>query len=151
MDKMYTLDDINSQTIVKIAQHFIDSDLSLRKFCEAYGKFSYITLREKFLTFLPLVNKEIALVVQEKLEMKRPKKIEEDLKAQERIAKAISLLLDQDMTVLQIALELNSTEMTIYRDLTVRINQLPISNEIKKEVLSHLREHSLNNLISKGR
>ena len=93
MEKMYTLDDINSQTIVKIAQHFIDSDLSLRKFCEAYANFSYITLREKFLTVLPLVNKEVALVVQEKLEMKRPKKIEEDLKAQERIAKAISLLI----------------------------------------------------------
>ena len=151
MDKMYSLDDINSQAIVRVAKHFLESDLSLRKFCAAYGNFSYITLREKFLTVLPFVNKEVALQVQERLEKKRPKKVEEDMEARERVAKAISLLLDQDMTVSQIALELNSTEMTIYRDLTVRINQLPISNEIKKEVLMHLREHSLNNLISKGR
>ena len=52
MDKMYTLDDINSQAIVKIAKHFLESGLSLRKFCDAYGSFSYITLREKFLTVL---------------------------------------------------------------------------------------------------
>ena len=151
MVKMYTLDDINSQAIVKIAKHFLESGLSLRKFCDAYGSFSYITLREKFLTVLPFVNKEVALLVQEKLEKKRPKKVEEDKEAQERVLKAISLLLEQDMTISQIALELNSTEMTIYRDLTVRLKQLPISNEIKKEVLMRLREHSLNNLIPKGR
>ena len=52
----------------------------------------------------------------------------------------------------EIADILHSTEMTIYRDLTRRINDLDdISMETKKAVCLKLKEHRMNNIGFKGR
>ena len=62
------------------------------------------------------------------------------------------MLLEEDLTVVEIAEALNSTEMTIYRDLTVRLMQIEdIDIDLKKQVLERLQEHSRANLVKKGR
>ena len=151
MEKLYNIDDANTSKIEQIASHFLASNLSLRKFCEMYCLFSHVTLREKFLDVLPFVNKDTYMKVMDKLERKRAKNVKEDYEAKLRVLTAIKLLLEQDLTVPQIANALNSTEMTIYRDLTRRIDLIEeITPDIKKEVLLRLKDHRYFNL-RKGR
>ena len=150
--KTYTVEQANSDDIIKIAEHFLDSNLSLRLFTEAYCHFSYITLRDKFLKILPNYNLSLYKKIVEKLQTKKTKNINSDSEGIKRVLKAVVMLLEEDLTVVEIADALNSTEMTIYRDLTVRLMQIEdIDINLKKQVLEKLQEHSRANLVKKGR
>ena len=150
--KRYTIEQANSDDIIKIANHFVDSDLSLRVFANNYCHFSYITLRDKFLKILPDYNWSLYEQITRKLQNKKTRNINDDLEGMKRVFKAVALLLNEDLTVLEIAEILNSTEMTIYRDLTVRLMQIEdLDINIKKQVLERLQEHSKKNLAKKGR
>lgn len=151
MDKMYNIDDANTCKIKEIAELFLNSSLSLRGFSDLYCSFSHVTLREKFLNVLPFVDKEIYNAVREKLESKRAKKITEDNEAKIRTLTAIKMLLERNLTVGEIAAELNTTEMTIYRDLTRRIDLIEeVNPNLKRQILLRLRDHKNFNL-TKGR
>lgn len=78
---MYTIDDANGNAIADIALHFLETNLSLRKFTEQYCEFSYVTLRDKFLNKLPYVNNELGILVSETLNKRNSKHIEEDKEA----------------------------------------------------------------------
>lgn len=147
----YTINDANGLNIVKIALHFVESNLSLRKFANEYCGFSYVTLREKLLDNLPLINEEVGLLVSAVLSKRTARNIIDDEEGKIRVLKAANYLLEQDLTVEEIANVLESTVMTIYRDLTVRLQRLPtVDVTFKKAVLLKLREHSLENLVTKG-
>ena len=152
MEQKYNIDDASSGKIIDIANHFLASNLSLRAFAKEYCDFSYVTLRKKLLMLLPTINSLISKQVKEKLDESRAKNIHEDHLAKIRTLSAIDLLLKDDLTISEIAKYLNSTEMTIYRDLTRRAFLLEeISKETQKEILLRLRDHSSYNLINKGR
>ena len=151
-EKKYTLDDINSANIINIAEHFIDSDFSLRVFAQEYCEFSYWTLRDKFLHVLPFIEKSLYEQVVNCLQERKAKNIKEDALARLRTLSSIDLLLKKDFTVAQIAQELNTTPMIIYRDLTKRAMSLDeISEETKAQILNKLQDHSRYNLVNKGR
>ena len=150
--KIYTIEQANSEDLIIIAKHFLDSDLSLRSFANLYCHFSYITLRDKFLKILPNFNYFLYKKIVEKLQTKKTKNINSDSEGIKRVLKAVVMLLEEDLTVVEIADALNSTEMTIYRDLTVRLMQIEdIDINLKKQVLERLQEHSRANLAKKGR
>ena len=150
--KIYTIEQANSEDLIIIAKHFLDSDLSLRSFANLYCHFSYITLRDKFLKILPDFNYFLYKKIVEKLQTKKTKNINSDSEGIKRVLKAAVMLLEEDLTVVEIADALNSTEMTIYRDLTVRLMQIEdIDINLKKQVLEKLQEHSRANLVKKGR
>lgn len=151
MDKMYNIDDANSCKIKEIAEFFLESGLSLRSFCNLYCLFSHVTLREKFLNVLPFVDKEMAEKVKEKLESKRAKNINDDYEAKIRTLSAIKMLMERNLTVKEIAEELNTTEMIIYRDLTKRaLIMEEIDSNLKRQILLRLQDHKNYNL-TKGR
>lgn len=150
--KKYSINDANSAAIAYIASHFLESDLSLRAFCDQYCDFSHVTLRDKFNNVLNSVNETLYLLVMQRLEAKKAKSIHKDIEAQKRVKEAVYLLVAHNLTVEEIADILHSTEMTIYRDLTRRINDLDdISMETKKAVCLKLKEHRMNNIGFKGR
>lgn len=150
--KIYSIEEANSDDIIKIAEHFLTSDLSLRSFASLYCHFSYITLRDKFLKILPMYSKDLYEKVKGKLQSKNTKNINEDIESIQRVIAAVTLLLEDNLTVSQIAERLNSTEMTIYRDLTVRLMQIEnLDVNLKKQVLERLQDHSRANLVKKGR
>ena len=152
MDRKYNIDDASSGKIVDIASHFLASNLSLRAFAKEYCDFSHVTLRKKFLTTLPTINDLLSKQIKAKLDESRAKNIHEDHLAKIRTLSAIDLLLKEDLTIPEIAEYLNSTEMTIYRDLTRRAPMMEeISPELQKEILLRLQDHSRYNLINKGR
>lgn len=149
--KIYPIEEANSDDIIKIAEYFLVSGLSLRSFANLYCHFS-ITLRDKFLKVLPIYNKDLYEKVKAKLQSKNTRNINEDIEAIQRVITATTLLLEDNLTVSQIAQQLNSTEMTTYRDLTVRLMQMEgVSTDLKKEVLKRLKDHSRANLDKKGR
>ena len=151
MDKMYNIDDANSCKIKEIAEFFLESWLSLWNFCNLYCLFSHVTLREKFLNVLPFVDKEMAEKVKEKLESKRAKNINDDYEAKIRTLSAIKMLMERNLTVKEIAEELNTTEMIIYRDLTKRaLIMEEIDSNLKRQILLRLQDHKNYNL-TKGR
>ena len=151
MDKMYNIDDANSCKIKEIAEFFLESWLSLWNFCNLYCLFSHVTLLEKFLNVLPFVDKEMAEKVKEKLESKRAKNINDDYEAKIRTLSAIKMLMERNLTVKEIAEELNTTEMIIYRDLTKRaLIMEEIDSNLKRQILLRLQDHKNYNL-TKGR
>ena len=153
MEKLYTLDDANSPNIKIIAYHFLTSGLSLRLFAKKYCDFSYVTLRTKLLSSSIIATNDLILKqIKEKLAQYKAKNIDEDDIARQRTLRAIELLLKENLTIIEIAEILNSSEMTIYRDLTKRAFLLSeIDVKTKREILFKLKEHSKNNLSKKGR
>ncbi len=151
--KKYTIDDANSLTIITITNHFLASNLSLRSFAKEYCDFSHVTLRHKLLKISKFTNDmQTKKKIKDKLENFRSKKISDHEETKKRVLKAVALLLEEDLTVDQIAQVLHSTQMTIYRDLTNRLFLLDeVNYEIKKEVLLKLKEHSRSNLKKEGR
>lgn len=148
----YTIEEANTVSIAKIALHFLESGMSLRNFASNYCEFSHVTLRNKFYTILSSTNKELYNHILEKLESKRGKSIEENSEARLRTLYAIKYLLEEDLTISEIAQRLNSTEFTIYRDLTQRAMQLDeIGKETKKEILMKLQDHKRYNLLNQRR
>lgn len=151
MKESYSIDDINSSSIVFIANHFLESGLSLRAFANQFCEFSHVTLREKFLRVLPNIKNDLYFDVCECLKNNRTKNINDDKIAQIRVLKAVDLFLNKNMFIHEVAEELNTTVMVIYRDLTRRLMEMDnVSSDIKKQVLVRLEEHSLQNLIVKG-
>ena len=152
MDRKYNIDDASSGKILEIANHFLARNLSLITFAKEYCDFSHVTLRKKLLTVLPTINVLVSKQIKEKLDESRAKNIDEDPLARIRTLSAIDLLLKEDLTIPKIAEYLNSTEMTIYRDLTKRAPMMEeISPELQKEILLRLQDHSRYNLVNKGR
>ena len=78
------------------------------------------------------------------LENNKPKTID-DIKVKTRVLNALKLLL-ADYTIDQIASTLNSTNDTIYRDLTDRLPRIETNKEVLATVSSILKRHSMENL-----
>ncbi len=145
--KKYRVADINENNIVEIATHFLESGLSLRAFASTFCTFSHVTLRSKFYKTLPIVNQSLYEQIKEKLEQNRAKSIDEDPEVRLRTLLAIKYLLEEDLTITEIAERLNSTEFTIYRDLTTRMMNLEeLNSETKRQILLKLQDHKRYNL-----
>lgn len=145
--KKYRVAEINENNIVEIATHFLESGLSLRAFASTFCTFSHVTLRSKFYKTLPIVNQPLYEQIKEKLEQNRAKSIDEDPEVRLRTLLAIKYLLEEDLTITEIAERLNSTEFTIYRDLTTRMMNLEeLNSETKRQILLKLQDHKRYNL-----
>ena len=133
------------KSLLNQAYDYLSEGASYRKVAPKYG-ISHVTLRDRFLKYLKNTDPIIAQLVFEKSDERKEKSID-DPKVRERVAKAFTLMLVEDLTITQIADKLGSTPFTIYRDLLVRLPKLKnISEQDFKRLKEKLTEHSLNNL-----
>lgn len=143
MKENYSIDDVNSGNIVNVANHFLKSELSLREFAKKYCDFSHVTLREKFLCVLPGVKNELYVEVVNYLENRRSKSVINDAETRNRVLLVVDLFLNEDLYISEIASKLDTSEMTIYRDLTRRVMDMDIIPPlVKEEVKKRLEIHS---------
>ncbi len=133
------------KSLLNQAYDYLSEGASYRKVAPKYG-ISHVTLRDRFLKYLKNTDPIIAQLVFEKSDERKEKSID-DPKVRERVAKAFTLMLVEDLTITQIADKLGSTPFTIYRDLLVRLPKLKnISEQDFQRLKEKLTEHSLNNL-----
>ena len=139
----YDSDEFRTEIITQAYEYLMDGS-SFRKVAKNHN-ISHVTLREHFIKYLPEIDYELALCVNEKKDERKEKSIE-DPEIKLRVLKAYSLIMGQNMTINDIAQKLNSTPFTIYRDLTSRIHKLDFNNEDIELLKAKLVEHSRNNL-----
>ena len=136
--------------ILNQAYDYLSEGASYRKVAPKYG-ISHVSLRYRFLKYLEKVDPVIAQLVFEKSDKKKKKSID-DSEVRERVSKAFTLMLVEDLTINQIAEKLESTPFTIYRDLLVRLPKLKeISEKDYQKLKEKLAEHSINNLNNVGK
>ncbi len=128
-------------------------EYSLRDLAKIFG-ISHISIRNKLLA-LKNIDFSLYCDVVDEMERRQPESLKKE-HVQKRVLKAISLFLKGDMTVIQIAETLDTTEFVIYRDLTVRAPQIndyltdiKIEENILIEITEILAKHSKDNLVKK--
>lgn len=138
-------EDERKELILDIADYLILTESSTRKTAQKFGVSNY-TISDYMNNRLPKIDKTKYELVQEILKGNKPKTVD-DKDVIERINKAVELL-KSGFTVVEIAKALGSTEMIIYRDLTVRLKC--ISKEEYEKVKVILSMNSINNLVNQG-
>lgn len=142
------MEDFEKEFILKQADLYL-SGLSLREISKS-SKQSHVTVRNNLTKRLKEVNTQKYYEVLDKIDSNKVKSIN-DIVVVERVLKAYELLVNYDYNVKEIAEVLNSTEFTIYRDLTNRLvllnNLYPdvISREMLERVALVLARHSMEN------
>ncbi len=142
------MEDFEKEFILKQADLYL-SGLSLREISKS-SKQSHVTVRNNLTKRLKEVNIQKYYEVLDKIDSNKVKSIN-DIVVIERVLKAYELLVNYDYNVKEIAEVLNSTEFTIYRDLTNRLvllnNLYPdvISREMLERVALVLARHSMEN------
>ncbi len=142
------MEDFEKEFILKQADLYL-SGLSLREISKS-SKQSHVTVRNNLTKRLKEVNIQKYYEVLDKIDSNKVKSIN-DIVVVERVLKAYELLVNYDYNVKEIAEVLNSTEFTIYRDLTNRLvllnNLYPdvISREMLERVALVLARHSMEN------
>ncbi len=142
------MEDFEKEFILKQADLYL-SGLSLRDISKS-SKQSHVTVRNNLTKRLKEVNIQKYYEVLDKIDSNKVKSIN-DIVVVERVLKAYELLVNYDYNVKEIAEVLNSTEFTIYRDLTNRLvllnNLYPdvISREMLERVALVLARHSMEN------
>lgn len=142
------MEDYEKEFILKQADLYL-SGLSLREISKS-SKQSHVTVRNNLTKRLKEVNIQKYYEVLDKIDSNKVKSIN-DIVVVERVLKAYELLVNYDYNVKEIAEVLNSTEFTIYRDLTNRLvllnNLYPdvISREMLERVALVLARHSMEN------
>ncbi len=122
--------------------------LSLRHIGEKLSV-SHITVRN-ILNSIEFIDPSLFILIRNKMEENKPDSLEKP-EVLKRVLVVLDLFLNYDMTVIEIANKLNSTEFIIYRDLTARLPHIneytdqKVTNEVFESVLNKLKIHSMNN------
>ena len=148
LSSMYTPDEY-VRLIIAIADYVIENKASTRSTAK-YFTDKGIKISNN--TVFSLLNGEILKIsapkkfekVQEILNSNLSRRTFTDENVLIRMSKAFNLLL-QGYTVSQIAKELDTTEMVVYRDLTSRLEKLE-DKELMKLVSDELKKHKMDNL-----
>lgn len=123
------------------------SGKSLREIAEIIGK-SHITVRNNLTNKLKYADASKYEKVMEKILDNKEKTIEDET-VRLRVLEAYRLLVEEGKTISEIATILDSTENTIYRDLTKRLKELSeiaprvVTKDMVKYVNETLKVHSL--------
>ena len=146
---------MSNQDIINAAYLYLDG-ISLRKIAEKLN-FSHVTIHYNLTKTLKDLDYELWSNVNEKLYAKKIANSIDDENVIKRILIAYKLLIANNLTVKEIALSLNESEFTIYRDLTKRLSLLvqkypdKFSIYMVNDVQRRLTEHSFDNLRKEGR
>ena len=122
------------------------SGMSYRQIAKVVGQ-SYVTVRDNLTVKIRYIAPNKYMEVMEKIEENKEKSIE-DASVRERVLEAYRLLTTENNTVIEIADILGTTEFTIYRDLTKRLNELNnivpeiVTEEMLRKVGILFKEHS---------
>lgn len=115
---------------------------------------SHVVIRENLLA-LQNIDRGLYLDVIDEMERRQPDSLKKD-EVKKRVLQVISMFSKGDMTVVQIAGELDTTEFVVYRDLTVRapkINDYITDMKVQQSLLDNipliLEKHSKENLTKK--
>lgn len=128
------------------------SGKSLREIAEIIGK-SHITVRNNLTNKLKYADASKYEKVMEKILDNKEKTIEDET-VRLRVLEAYRLLVEEGKTISEIATILDSTENTIYRDLTKRLKELSeiaprvVTKDMVKFVNETLKVHSLSTFSS---
>ncbi len=140
---------MSTEEIVMAANLYLTGE-SFRSLAPIY-KVSHVTIKNNFSNKLKDIDYDLWTQVMEAIENKKLEKSLDNPVVQKRILKAYQLLTEKDLTVVEIAKELNSTEFTIYRDLKNRLEALHkissdvVTKEMLEKVQKILTTHSANN------
>ena len=125
------------------------SGMSYRQIAKVVGQ-SYVTVRDNLTVKIRYIAPNKYMEVMEKIEENKEKSIE-DASVRERVLEAYRLLTTENKTVIEIADILGTTEFTIYRDLTNRLNEInerTSKYESEKEKLEESIKDDMTNLLS---
>lgn len=133
--------------VLKQANLYLEG-YSLREVAALTGQ-SHVTVRRNFQEKLKEVG-HIYVQVMAKMQDNLPESIK-NKDVMKRVLEAYDLCVNHNMTVLEIAEKLGTTEMVIYRDLTKRLKQYheidsyTVNREMIEKVALSLKNHSISN------
>ncbi len=129
------------------------SGMSFRQISKEVGQ-SHVTVRDNITSKIKNIDPNKYDEVIKKIFDNSEKTIKDD-EVRERILEAYKLLTEENMTVVEIANSLKTTEFTIYRDLTKRLKMLNeaapqvVTFEMVTKAAAALQKHQLDNLVTK--
>lgn len=136
--------------ILKQANMYLNG-MSFREISKEVG-ISHVTVRNNVTKKIEDISPEIYQKVMEKVAENSNTTIKDEM-CRKRILEAYKLLTEENKTVAEIADALNTTEFTIYRDLTKRLKMLSeaapqiVTKEMLTTAASTLQKHSSDNII----
>lgn len=139
----------DSGYLVEIANMYL-SGSSLREIAGCYDK-SHITIRNDLVNRLSDYNPKLYNEVRNAMEERLPDSLKKET-VQNRVLRVISLYIEENLTVSQIAENIESTEFIVYRDLTIRAKNINkfvpgiFSEDDIKKIDETLENHKISNL-----
>lgn len=137
------------ELVLRQTKMYLEDGKSLREIAKETGQ-SHVTVRRNLLVKLKEYNRALALEAVEKLESNTEKTVNDE-EISKRVLEAYDLLVNKNMTMVQIAEALGSTEFTIYRDLKRRLPMMMkifpkiVKQEMVDNVEKILAQHSIDN------
>lgn len=141
--------DDEKELVLRQTKMYLEGGKSLREIAKETGQ-SHVTVRRNLLVKLKEYNRALALEAVEKLESNTEKTVNDE-EISKRVLEAYDLLVNKNMTIVQIAEALGSTEFTIYRDLKRRLPMMMklfpkiVKQEMVDNVEKILAQHSIDN------
>ncbi|MBE6148836.1 MAG: hypothetical protein E7167_05070 [Firmicutes bacterium] len=133
-----------ARKVIMVAYDYITEGASYRKIAPMYDV-SYVTIKSWLDNYLPKIDADLYAEVRKAAESRKEKTID-DAEVRQRVAQAVTLMVQENMTVKQIAEQLGSTEWTIYTDLVRRLPKIrELSSEYYDIVRGVLSNHSMSN------
>lgn len=144
MEKIDFTNDNYAQKVISAAYDYLAEGSSFRKVAPLYGV-SAVTIKYWMDKFLPQISLELYHKVRQSAEDRKEKTIA-DPEILERVSKAVTYIMEKDMTIKEIAEQLGTTEWTIYGDLVRRLPAIKsLGEQYYIKVRERLTTHSINN------
>ena len=133
-----------AQKVINAAYDYLTEGASYRKVAPLYDV-SYFTIKSWFDKYLSQIDSRLYAEVK-KMAESRTEKTVDDPEVRERVAKAVALIVQRNLTVKEIASELGESEWTVYLDLVRRLPKISeLSSEYYDAVKATLSNHSMIN------
>ena len=133
-----------AKKVVEAAYDYLTEGASYRNVAPSYGV-SYVTIKSWLDKYLPQIDADLCKLVRTAAESRKEKTVD-DPEVRERVSKAVALMVNGNLTVVQIAEALETTEWVIYNDLVRRLPQIKgLGDSYYQAVRETLSNHSMVN------